>query len=165
MILFLSCLLFNLISCKTCQKVSADKTLIKIDSANNVTQKLYLLKNKKLEVSESNGYLTYKIVASDKTNVIQFLYEKDLNQIAYDGGYREELIFEIPTKTISKSYTNDELQITKMLFGRYCNCRGKNGLFKVNNGKLQINSSKKQTRFQLQFKINEVPQVISEIKY
>jgi len=142
---------------------SEEKTLLKIDSVKNTSQKIYLLKNKKLEVTLVNGSLSYQIVANDKTNVIQFVYEKDLDKVAYDGGYREEVVFEFPNAISEQNYTDEELQNTKMLFGRYCFCRGKTGLYKVREGKLHIISSKKATHFELQFKINEVPQVIYEI--
>ena len=123
------------------------------------------MKNKKLEVLTTNGSLSYTIVNNNSTNVLQFVYEKDMDQVAYDGGYREEVIFEIPNNSANQNYTDELLQNTKMLFGRYCNCRGQMGLFKVNQGKLHASSSKANTHFELQFKINEVPQVNTEISY
>ena len=94
-----------------------------------------------------------------------FVYAINQDQIAYDGGYKEEIIFEVPNDTDEKNYTNKELQNTKMLFGRYCFCRGKNGVFKVKQGKIHIKSSKKEIHFELQFKINEVPQVTENIEF
>ena len=162
---FFSCLLFSLSSCKTSIKVNEEKTLLKFDTIDKSSKKLYLLKNKKLEIINFNGSLTYKIENNNSTSVLQFVYEKNIDQVAYDGGYREEVVFEIPNNSANQNYTDEMLQNTKMLFGRYCNCRGKNGLFKVNQGKLLITSSKKEVRFKLQFKTNEVPQVTEEIEY
>ena len=118
-----------------------------------------------MEIGSFNGSLTYKIENNNSTSVLQFVYEKNIDQVAYDGGYREEVVFEILNNSTNQNYSDKMLQNTKMLFGRYCNCRGKNGLFKVNQGKLHITSSKKEVRFKLQFKINEVPQVTEEIEY
>lgn len=162
--LILSFLLINLASCKSTQKVSEEKTLLKKDSIKNTAKKIYLFKNKRLEISESNGSLSYIMAASETTNVIQFVYEKDMDQAAHDGGYREEVVFETPT-TAEQNYKDAELQNTKMLFGRYCFCRGKTGLYKVKEGNLHVNATKKDTHFELQFKITEVPQVTTEINY
>ena len=165
-ILILFCILLsNLSSCKTTQKVSEEKTLLKVDSVKNTSKKLYLFKNKKLEIIEINGSLTYKIKDDEKTNVLQFVYERDMDQAAYDGGYKEEVVFEVSNNISEQNYSDTELQNTKMLFGRYCFCRGKTGLYKVKEGKLHIKTSKKETHFELQFKINEVPQVVNEIRY
>lgn len=172
---FLSFILFsvlslNLSSCKS-QKASQDSALnkgeekvtLRIDSTKNVAKKLFLLKNKKLELSQSNGSLSYKIVENSNTNVLQFFYEKDLDQMAHDGGYREEVVFEIPNAVTEQNYKDGELQNTKMLFGRYCFCRGKTGLYTVRKGTLHVDASKQEIHFELQFKIDEVPQVTTQV--
>ena len=146
-------------------KPTEEKTLLKLDSLKNGFKKLTLLRNKKLEISSLNGSLTYVIKDNSSTNVIVFDYAINQDQVAYDGGYREEIVFEVPNDEAERSYLNEELENANMLFGRYCNCRGQNGLFKVSQGKLHINSSKTETHFELQFKINEVPQVIDNIIY
>ncbi|MCF6131728.1 hypothetical protein [Flavobacterium wongokense] len=114
---------------------------------------------------ETNGSLSYKMETNPKTSVLLFVYEKDMDKVAYDGGYKEEVVFEIPNDVAEQNYTDSELQNTKMLFGRYCFCRGKNGLFKIEKGKLHLASTKKGPHFELQFKIDEVPQVTTEINY
>lgn len=164
-LLIFSFLLLNLSACKSHQKINGKKTLLKIDSIKNTAKKIYLLKNKKLDILETNGSLEYKIVDSENTNVLQFSYEKDMDKVAVDGGYREEIVFEIPNTVTEQNYSDKELQNTKMLFGRYCFCRGATGLYKVNQGKLHVDLSKKEIHFELQFKITEVPQVINEVSY
>jgi hypothetical protein len=128
-LIFFFILLSNLSSCKTTQKVNEEKTLLKIDSLKNTSNKLYLLKNKKLDIVSLNGSLSYEKKDNEKTNVIQFVYERDMDQAAYDGGYKEEVIYEIPNDISEQNYSDAELQNTKMLFGRYCYCRGKTGLY------------------------------------
>ena len=164
-IFIFSCLVLIFSSCKTAKIVTEDKVLLKLDSLPNGAKKLYLLKNKKLEISSLNGALIYTIENNDSTDVIHYVYAIDQEQAAFDGGYREEIVFEIPKNSSDQNYSDAELQNTKMLFGRYCFCRGQTGLYKVNEGKLHVKTSKKEMRFELQFKINEVPQVITEIKY
>lgn len=157
--------LLNLSACKTNQIASQEKTLLKVDSLKGTAKKVYLFKSKRLEVKEMNGSLSYTMVEDEKTNVVQFLYEKDMDKAAFDGGYREEVVFEVPNTSSEKTYVDDELQNSKMLFGRYCFCRGQTGLYKVKQGNLHIKSSKKEIHFELQFKINEVPQIVNEVIY
>ncbi|MGV3695472.1 hypothetical protein [Flavobacterium sp.] len=164
-IIILSLFLLNLSSCKTSQKVTNEKTLLQIDSTKGVAQKTYLFRNRKLVVSEVNGSLGYTMEDNEKTSVVRFSYEKDMDKAAYDGGYREEVVFEIPNDLVEQNYSDLELQNTKMLFGRYCFCRSKTGLYKVSQGNLHVATSKKGTHFELQFKISEVPQIVTEIKY
>jgi hypothetical protein len=168
-----SFLLINLSACKCARKTSEgnvqtkteEKILLKVDSLKNTSRKIYLHKNKKLDISELNGSLIYKIEYSEKTSVIQFVYERDMDKVAYDGGYREEVVFEVPNDVPIQDYKDAGLQETKMLFGRYCFCRGKTGLYKVRQGKLHVVSSKKEIHFELEFKIIEVPQETEKIAY
>lgn len=163
-------LLLNLSACKSqkantgaVQAKNEEKVMLKIDSTKSIAKKLFLLKNKKLVLSENYGALSYTIIDSDNTNIVQFFYEKDMDKVAYDGGYREEVVFEVSNNSNQKNYTDGELQNTKMLFGRYCFCRGQTGLYKVNQGTLHVKSSKKEIHFELQFKIDEVPQVTKKV--
>ena len=77
-----------------------------------------------------------------------------------DAGYREEIIFELdnfdPIKLGSSS-----LQKTKMLFGRFCFCRGQTGYYKVTEGTFEIANQ----IATLQFKVSEVPQITNEIRF
>jgi len=50
-----------------------------------------------------------------------------------------------------------------MLYGRHCYCKGQAGLFNVSNGKLILEQNNKQIKVLLDFKINEVPQLITSI--
>lgn len=152
-------------ACKSVKDTSEEKVLLKMDSVNKVASKIFLFKNKSMNIDSGNGYLSYKMENSEKTNVMQFVYERDMDQAVHDGGYREEVVFEVPNTISEQHYEDVGLQNTKMLFGRYCFCRGKTGLYKVIQGKLHVKSSKKETHFELQFKITEVPQVNEKISY
>lgn len=164
-VFFFSFFLFFLSSCKTVIKDNEERILLSSDSINGISKKTFLLKGKKLEITEINGSLTYAIQNNEITNVIQFVYERDMDKAAYDGGYKEELVFEFPNEKGELKYIDRELRNTKMLFGRYCFCRGKTGLYKVSKGILNLKSSKNETHFDLQFKIEEVPQEINEVRY
>lgn len=164
-LLVLSFLAISFTSCKSVKDTNQEKVLLKMDSVNKVATKIVLFKNKSLNVESANGSLSYTMENSTKTNVLQFIYEKDMDQAAHDGGYKEEVVFEVPNADSEMNYEDAGLQDTKMLFGRYCFCRGKTGLYLVKQGKLNVKSSKKETHFDLQFKITEVPQVTERISY
>lgn len=171
-IITLCFLLLNLSACVSAQKSkqnalakTEEKVLVKVDSTKGVARKIFIHKNKKLDVFERNGALAYTIAPNEQTTVIRFSYEKDMDKVAYDGGYREEVVFEVPNTTGEHHYEDVELQNLKMLFGRYCFCRGKTGLYKVKKGKLHVTSAEKGLHFELEFKIDEVPQVVTEVKY
>jgi len=52
----------------------------------------------------------------------------------------------------------------KALFARLCFCRGQTGYYIINQGQLSIKKlSESQYHLKMRFKIDEVPQVISEI--
>ncbi|MDI1318385.1 hypothetical protein [Flavobacterium sp.] len=136
-----------------------------MDSLENGSRKLHLLKNKKLEVVQNDGYVSYTILENDKTNVLHYVYAINQDQVAYDGGYREEVLFEVPNEVLEAKYTDKELQNTKMIFGRYCFCKGKTGVYKIAQGNLHVKSTKKDIHFELDFKITEVPQVTEKIAY
>ena len=159
---------FGLSFCKCPQSTVSKTPVTTIESVcpENGKCSIQIFKNKSLEVKEDNfGSIYYVMNDNTMTSVILYEYKRNVEDGVQDGQHREEVVFEIPNKSANQNHTDKMLQNTKMLFGRYCNCRGKNGLFKVNQGKLHITSSKKEVRFKLQFKINEVPQVTEEIEY
>ena len=108
------------------------------------------------------GKTNYTLVDDLDKNVVRYQYAKDLEKSNIDGGYREEIIFEIDNENSNISLSNEGLQDTKMLFGRYCNCRGQTGLYKVLSGNLEL-KNQDDVSFDLNFKITEVPQVTNNI--
>lgn len=122
---------------------------------------LQIFKNKALLINTDNVKINYSLVDNPEKNVIQYQYKKNVNQSDVDGGYREEVIFEVDSNT-SDELKDNQLQTVKMLYGRYCFCRGQTGLFNVVSGNLNF-ENKKELNFELNFKINEVPQIINHI--
>ena len=124
-----------------------------------------ILEHKSIVLSSNEDNTINYTLQDDSTHtVIRYEYKKNMKQVETDGGYKETIIFEINNNN-SQSLENEELQKTKMLFGRYCFCRGQIGLFKVTNGKLKWFKKNKKLQFHLDFKIKEVPQIITTIDY
>ncbi|MBC7641851.1 MAG: hypothetical protein H7174_05860 [Flavobacterium sp.] len=129
---------------------------------NNGNCDLEILENKSLLLNHDLGKLNYKLIDNKNKTVVRYQYSKDLDKSVVDGGYREEIIFEINSKNTDNKIFDVDLQKTKMLFGRFCFCRGQTGFYKIINGNLKIKKGKK-LNFKLNFKINEVPQIVNEI--
>lgn len=121
-------------------------------------------KNKKLNIlTDGIGSRYYQILDNENTSVIHFEYKKKIDENLQDGNYVEEIVFEIQNDVKSLLLIDNELQSTKMLYGRHCYCKGQAGLFNVSNGKLILDQNNNKIKINLDFKINDVPQLITSI--
>lgn len=161
-------LLLVLTSCN-CKKNTTSKettnTIIGNDECpENGICAIELLKNKSLIVkSDEFGKLYYNLGDNESKNVIRYTFNKDKDETLQDSGYREEIIFEINTNTSELNLSGKELQETKMLFGRFCYCKGATGYYKIEDGTLLLKKGKENLDLNLNFKITEVPQIVTKI--
>ncbi len=122
-----------------------------------------ILKNKTLIVRSINNGILYELEDDKSKTVIQYEYSINQDEVTYDGGYREEVIFEIDNNMKQMEVVDIELQKTKMLYGRYCHCRGTAGLFVVAKGKLTIKKEDDLISLELNYNTNKIPQKINKI--
>jgi len=123
-----------------------------------------ILKNKSLLVKTDEFGSTYtQTIDNETTSVIIYQYSRTVKGDLQDAGYREEIIFEINNSDKEISLVNENLQQTKMLFGRFCFCRGQTGYYKVEEGKLDLKKSNDIITLNLDFTITKVPQIIKTI--
>jgi hypothetical protein len=123
-----------------------------------------LHKSKSLNVKvDETGATYFQLLENEGTSVIEYKYQKKVDEILQDANYLEEVIFEIPNNSTSLNLSDIELQNTKMLFGRHCYCKGQAGYFTITNGKLLLTQKNNEVQFKLDFKIFEVPQIINSI--
>lgn len=112
-----------------------------------------------------SGELYYELQDSKDKTVIVYSYSKNVPKNIQDGTYREEIIFETSGK-IQPSVTSDTaLDQVKMLFGRFCYCKGSTGYYNVKKGNLKIDADKTKAVFSVSFAIDEVPQVLKKIDF
>jgi hypothetical protein len=117
-----------------------------------------VLENKVLNIKKDDlGGIYYTIDEDFNHKVIKYSYNRKVKGDIQDAIYRENIIFELANESKEKIYENEKLQDVKMLFGRFCYCKGAAGNFEVNEGKLEILENK----IHLNFKITRVPQVIT----
>lgn len=60
---------------------------------------------------------------------------------------------------------DSELEKVNLLFGRLCFCRGQSGYYKITRGDLKVTKTNANNEFllTLNFKTDDVPQIITEI--
>lgn len=111
------------------------------------------------------GELYYELQDSKDKTVIVYTYTKTVRKDIMDAGYREEIVFEINNDAKSSVISDANLQQAKMLFGRFCFCKGSTGYYRIKSGSLKTDSDKGIKRFDLDFHIDEVPQVLQRINF
>lgn len=154
--------LFSVLSCK-CKKATTQQTTVSITSEcpKDGTCTVQLIKNKSIVVKKDEfGSTYYTLEDSDSKNVIQYTYKRTVKGDLQDANYREEIIFELNNQTDNLTLSDAALESTQLLFGRFCFCRGQTGNYKINQGNLTVTDGKV---IDLNFKTNEVPQIISHV--
>lgn len=170
--LFLFSLSLFVTSC-SCKKSTVDNPETKMpknatlqsDCPTDGKCSVEIFPNKSMNVqTDGTGAIYNQLADSKETSVIVYQYNRDVPEGLQDGSYREEIIFEIKNSDTNRVISGNDLQQTKMLFGRFCFCRGQTGYYKVTNGNLNLTQKDNQINFDLDFTINEVPQIINRIQ-
>ena len=124
-----------------------------------------VLKNKSMNVlTDDIGAIYYRAEDNPDTSIIVYKYERNVPKGLQDADYREEIVFEINNSETKINKNDFTLQSTKMLYGRFCFCRGQTGFYKVSKGNLELENKNNQIHFKLDFEVNQVPQTIKSIE-
>ena len=159
-------LLFALLlslSCKTQQELTPNtpSPFNKINCPENGDCTFEVLKNSSLQIkTDSFGKLYPEISIGDKL-VIKYEFKKKKEET--DSNYSEFVYFEINKNDKQIILNGKELQKVKMVFGRICFCRDAMGYFKVTDGSLFLFNKDGKIQINTKFKVNKVPQIVSEI--
>lgn len=159
-------ILFGLLfSCKAQKNVSSTMPKLSSECPQDGTCTITVFTNEKLEIlTDETGAIYYKKIADTNSTIFHFQYTRTVEEGIQDGHYQEEVIFEYSNENLPLNLTDQSLQKTKMLFGRHCFCKGQAGYFLVNSGSLNLEQYKGKTIIDVQFKISEIPQIITQIK-
>jgi hypothetical protein len=160
--LFLSSIFLFSCNCKKqTVKISPQKVALENSCPKDGDCSIEVLENKTLNVLKDEfGSNYYKLEEDFNHKVIKYTYNRKVKGDLQDAGYREEIVFEIGNDLKPETIKDAELQKTKMIFGRFCFCRGQTGNYKISQGTLDIQKDK----ILLNFKIDEVPQIINKIE-
>jgi hypothetical protein len=132
---------------------------------NNGECKLEIIQNKGITIKPINeSGVAYEIVNDSSKIIIKYNYSVNQDQTPFDGGYAEEILFEINANDYQETLIDNDLKKSKLFYRRFCACRGKTGLILVAKGKLDVAIIKRKINFDLNFDCGELPQIIKYIK-
>ncbi len=167
------CLIFVSCKCKKETTLSSPTTAVINNSSTSIqktdcpidgTCTTEIFRNTSLEVkTDDTGAIYYNKIDNQETSVIVYKYNRNTPEDVQDANYSEEIIFEIKNSDEFLQLKDSDLQQTKMLFGRFCFCRGAAGNFKIDKGNLKLTQTQNEIKFELEFKTTRVPQIISAI--
>ena len=156
------CISVLLLGCNSVKKVDLSNSQALLNCPDDGLCKVEILKNRCISIkNDAFGKLYFEMSPCDGKSVVRYTYTRNSDEKYKDSGYQEEVIFELNASLSSLNLSNKSLQDTKMLFGRFCFCRGATGYYYIKNGDLKIENSK----VFLDFKIEEVPQIISRLEF
>lgn len=124
-----------------------------------------IIKNKSILVkTDEFGSNYYSLEDNTNTSVVYYKYDRNFEKKLQDAYYKEEIAFEVSNHITELNLTNDEIQNTKMLYGRLCYCKGQTGYYKVAKGNLKYSKKNNEIVINLEFENQKVPQIIKKIK-
>lgn len=123
-----------------------------------------VLKNKTFNIKQDKFGNPYSELLDGNKTVLKFEYQRNTLPDVEDGNYSEIIYIEIENDTEALSLKDDELRKANIGFSRICFCRGQTGTYPITNGTIDILKTGKNTyNLQFEFKVSEVPQIISSI--
>ena len=123
-----------------------------------------VLKNQRITYNYSNLSKFYPSFSKGNKHVFKFEYKRNNSPNIQDSSYREEVFIELDTNNLEIETTVFKGQ--KIIFARWCYCKGQTGYYKIEKGKLSVKKIKKNTyQLKFTFKMDQVPQVITEINH
>lgn len=145
--LFLLVIMVSFASCK-CKTVALEQTqnhtiTMLNDCYPNAKCSVDVFKDSALVIEKDEiGKLFYTLVSKKGSTVYQYQMTENKDEKYMDGGYREEIIFELPSNFKNGTISGKEILETKPLFGVFCYCKGKAGYYLINEGKITKSGEK-----------------------
>jgi len=125
---------------------------------------LELIPNKAIEFKTDEFGNLYPTISEGENTILKYTYKKNPLPNTEDSNYTELIYAELDSIITETTLTDNDLQNVKLHFGRLCYCKGETGYYPIKNGEFKILKSTKNTmQISLEFKITEVPQIISKI--
>lgn len=152
---------FLLFSCGTKKSSGPTVAALLSECPKNGTCTIKILGHKSMVVTQDDYGMHYKLEENPQKNVFLYTYSRTVKGDVQDASYREEVVFEVSNDLTNCNLSDADLQASKMLFGRFCFCKGQTGYYKVTNGKMALDSD---TDLSLDFTVSEVPQVIKRLR-
>jgi len=161
---FALCILF-VVSCKSNYVVS--QHIIQKSNAcpENSVCSVELIPNKTIEFKVDKFGIVYPVISEGEKTLLKYTFNKNPIAKTQDSNYTEIIYAELDSTITELDLTDDSLQDVKLYFGRLCYCKGATGYYPINKGTFKLSkASNSSIKIDVNFKISEVPQIISEIR-
>ena len=154
-----------LLGCKTKNPSNSFKEIVVKEMCPEDGKCYYeMLKNKNIDFSYNNLNEFYPTFSEGENIIFKFEYKRNEISNTQDSSYREEILIELNPYDLEFETTS--FKGKKIVFARWCYCKGQTGYYKIKQGKLSVIKKGTNTyELKLNFKMDEVPQVITEIKH
>ena len=137
---FIFLIISSIIGCK-CKKTAVDNmqkhtTIIMNDCLADAKCTFETYKDSALliEIDDATQKPYYTINPQKGTTVYRYEMSENVDPQYMDGGYREEIIFQLPSDFKEGIINGKDLINTKALFGVFCYCKGKAGYYTIEEG-------------------------------
>lgn len=164
-------LILLIISCKSTKNTTSGfevKEAFLINTKNcpeNGDCTIELLPNKSLEFEKDEFGNTYPVINEGNKTIFRYIYTRNTIPNTQDSNYSEIVFAEFDAAISKETLTDEKLQTKKLYFGRLCYCKDETGYYPIKNGEFKITKPTKNSfKIDFNFKILEVPQVISTIQ-
>jgi len=157
-------LFLMIVSCKSTFVVNEAILVNTLNCPENGDCTIELLPNTSLEFKKDEFGNLYPVISEGNKTIFKFIYTRKQIPNTQDSNYTEVIFAELDSIISPKTFTDKTLKDAKLHFGRLCFCKGQTGYYPIKNGEYNITkSTKKSFKIDFNFKIDEVPQIISTI--
>ena len=124
-----------------------------------------LIPNKTIEFKVDKFGIVYPVISEGEKTLLKYTFNKNPIAKTQDSNYTEIIYAELDSTITELDLTDDSLQDVKLYFGRLCYCKGATGYYPIKKGTFKLSkASNSSIKIDVNFKISEVPQIISEIR-
>lgn len=157
-------LILLLVSCKSTFVVNEAILVNTVNCPENGDCTIELLPNSSLEFKQDEFGNLYPIISEGNKTIFKYIFTRKSVPNTQDSNYSEVIFAELDAAISDETVTDEALQTKKLTFGRLCFCKGETGYYPIKKGEFKITKSVKNSfKIDFNFKIKEVPQIISTI--
>jgi len=164
LVLFFSVVVLN---CKPKQVTISDyrQNVLTTNCPDDGTCTFEVLKDKSLNILKTDLEETYTEITDGQSYVLKFEYKRNEIANTVDGQYIEQVFIELNLNNLEVELKDSEFKKAKVMYARFCYCKGQTGYYSVTQGNLLIKKFEdKGYQLTLDFKQDEVPQIITKIQ-
>lgn len=148
---------------KSSEKAEMIQLKDKTDCPDEGTCTVVVHQNKAFEMTEDGTGATYSNIVDGQNIVVEYTYFKEASEGIADGNYTENIYFEIPASTKNLVKKDAALADVKMFYGKHAYKNSQ--YYPVINGNLSVQKTGNSLTFNLNFKIDQTSQVVSNINH